>query len=524
MAILKSAFSGLGLIVGLVWIVACTGDDAHGPEAVTAGSPVIETATPVAAEENTEVITPTPTPKSSGIRDMGLPASSVLYTAYFGTATASLEERIYIADVIVRARLESASDGALNFRSIQYLKGSGPKSFTVKADTAGRSTQWDDQDAVLFLMPLSGETEDFEFVDTTAAENQDYLEPRPYTGSLHAGHHINSSNPVWLPVASSSSETGGSSRSSATSSTQSGDPGMILIEYDRDGTPQTLSQADLEAAVSWVSGRHAGASGTSSRRAASVFGQVNTGLGKSPPSLPPRPSSTSPQFTASDVDYCVRDALYTIRENRDYAAYHGSPRPRNEPPVFETRSSAGRGVEVYGWVATTDAAHPISGTQRYSEFWLTGEDSELFRARIVDNDNTSVNGYAHNVINLRPLPAGTYTFKRWGQAYNFKPCNYYKPDAYTVITVRSTHPRAPSTRRFSTRRPPRRAWGTWPARRRRRGAGAGGVLHARQGHQHHRAGVAQRAGGAVVRPDRAALGRPQLHRDGRDRRSVPFPV
>ena len=48
-----------------------------------------------------------------------------VYDDFHGAATASLEERIYLADVIVRATLESTGDGELRFRAVEYLKGSG---------------------------------------------------------------------------------------------------------------------------------------------------------------------------------------------------------------------------------------------------------------------------------------------------------------------------------------------------------------------------------------------------------------
>ena len=68
-----------------------------------------------------------------------------------GAATASLEERIWLSDVIVRANLTSAQNGVLNFSAVEYLKGTGPITFQVNAETANRPTTWDSQEAVLFL-------------------------------------------------------------------------------------------------------------------------------------------------------------------------------------------------------------------------------------------------------------------------------------------------------------------------------------------------------------------------------------
>lgn len=60
--------------------------------------------------------------------------------AHYGAATASLEKRIYSADIIVRASLLSVSNGKLRFKAIEYLKGSGFTDFVVSADTVQRNT------------------------------------------------------------------------------------------------------------------------------------------------------------------------------------------------------------------------------------------------------------------------------------------------------------------------------------------------------------------------------------------------
>lgn len=117
-----------------------------------------------------------------------------------GKATVPIEARAYMADVVVKARLVSASDDVLTFNSVQYMKGTGPKRFTVKADTDGRDTRWDNQDAILFLSTLDGD-EDFEFIDTAVGGyNPLGYGPGPYTGNLPEGYTVNSRNPVWLPV------------------------------------------------------------------------------------------------------------------------------------------------------------------------------------------------------------------------------------------------------------------------------------------------------------------------------------
>ena len=169
-------------------------------------------------------------------------------TSSWGKSTASLEERIYLSDVVVRARLRSAQDGVLRFGNGQYLKGTGPARFTVRAATEGRNTEWDNQDAILFLKRLTGETEDFEFMDSTKWNYSVRDMATYYTGDLPEGYMVDSRNPVWLPVGSSGASTG------ARSVDSSSKDGRILAEYD-NGAAVTLSQADFQGTVpvgSWT--------------------------------------------------------------------------------------------------------------------------------------------------------------------------------------------------------------------------------------------------------------------------------
>ena len=74
-----------------------------------------------------------------------------VYDEFLEASTASLEERIFLPDIIVRAALVSAPRARLRFRAVEYLKGTEPSPFTVSADTPGRNAQWGDNEAVLFL-------------------------------------------------------------------------------------------------------------------------------------------------------------------------------------------------------------------------------------------------------------------------------------------------------------------------------------------------------------------------------------
>lgn len=124
-------------------------------------------------------------------------------TSHEGKATASLEQRIWQSDIVVQANLSRVSPGGLIFDVVEYLKGQGNDRILVKAQTKDRDTQWDDQEAVLFLddrcTPWEGA---YRFTDTTLWKFTE-VDWRPwpdtYTGDLPEGYTLGTRNPVWIP-------------------------------------------------------------------------------------------------------------------------------------------------------------------------------------------------------------------------------------------------------------------------------------------------------------------------------------
>lgn len=124
-------------------------------------------------------------------------------TSHEGKATASLEQRIWQSDIVVRANLSNVSPGGLIFDVVEYLKGKGNDRILVKAQTKDRDTQWDGQEAVLFLddrcTPWEGA---YRFTDTTVwrfGEVDWWPWPDTYTGDLPEGYTLSTRNPVWVP-------------------------------------------------------------------------------------------------------------------------------------------------------------------------------------------------------------------------------------------------------------------------------------------------------------------------------------
>ncbi len=325
----------------------------------------------------------------------------VVNTPYNGVATASLEERIYMADVVVKARLQSARNDVLSFRAIAYLKGTGPGNFTVRAKTAGRDTQWDNQDAILFLNRLTGESENFRFIDTTFwGYNITSIAAHEYTGVLPEGYSLGRRNPVWLPAGSGSD----------TSSSRSLPSGSIIIEYDGN-TPVVVTESELKGEIRWL---------TRAATSSPVSGQS---------------SGTSKSNTATQVpegyQACIKEAVNFIRLQRDWEAYYNRPfGPSYDGVSFDSNTGMGEPVVVYGYQYSPE----------YDIHSISGSDAHLFKVQRGDHDNNPENGYKPGVVTTRPLPAGTYTFNHRVQPWYSIPCDFQPEGAYTHFTVWVTAP------------------------------------------------------------------------------------
>ncbi len=360
---MKTVIRGMGvvaLVMGLVVGVAACSSNAD-----TSARP-----TPTAA---------TPVPTTHSVED----------TSYYGAATASVAERIYASDVVVRATLLSASDDLLRFRAVEYLRGSGATEFTVSATTANRNTAWDGQEAVLFLaLPKSGGGSGssdstaslFEFADTTT---WNYGEAVSYTGALPAGHTIDSRNPVWMPAQSGGA--GGTSGSTTSAYiTESTSPAGV--------SQPSISLADLRTKIAWIGG-----------------GKGIAGYAE-----------------------CVLKGLKYERHFRDLEVYYQSPIALHLEPV---QISSGTSAIVYDYGGDEFLTEPA-----YNVFWLSGTDAGLFHSTIIDDDTTASNGYTVRVITARPLPSGVYRFFEHYQAYRHVPCNFRSPHQRMELQVTVTAP------------------------------------------------------------------------------------
>ena len=329
-----------------------------------------------------------------------------------GYATAAVEERINLSDVVVKARLTRAEDGLLRFRAIEYKKGSGPKTFSVKAKTEGRDTQWDDQDAILFLVEHDGSGADFEFTDTAAGlywGGENAIFPVPYRGSLPEGYTVVSNNPVWLPVSASS----GSQRSGLERSTGDGQEEVVVTEYDSSGTPKTLSETSIDSTLTWMAGPSQPSGGAARGASGSNVSETN-------------------------YRNCINEAVLTIQMYRDLEAYHGGP--YTEEWEHEVASGAGRGTAVL----KVPLIHPIAMVNTedvgYDEYPIFGQDARLFNSVVSDSDTIPGNGYSYSFTTRRPLPAGTYRFKSDLVPHIYSHCGFEFDNLVTRNTVKVAAP------------------------------------------------------------------------------------
>ena len=211
---------------------------------------------------------------------------------FYGAASASVEERIYFSDAVVRASLSSTGTSSLSFKVIEYLKGTGPSDITVSAHPSRRNSSHDKREAVLFLSQgTSG---------ASGASSGEFA----FTDAHHIapGYTVDTLDPAWLPAEAQQGGSGAAgSASAAAFITDSGvAPGM---------SKETISLADLRKKIAWVGG-----------------GQNITGY-----------------------DYCVGKVLNYLAFDRDYQAYYGKPLT-----IFESDASllsgigAGAAVDEYG--------------------------------------------------------------------------------------------------------------------------------------------------------------------------------
>ena len=314
-----------------------------------------------------------------------------------GGATATLGLRIYLSDVVVRARIVAGGDGELRFSAIEYLKGSGSTDFVVVADTTERDIQWDDREAILFLSvpekvegtATPADNMSFTFTDTVPLNYDEY--DRYDNPSLPQGFTIETRNPVWLPRV----DSGGSSENAG------GELRFITDAVSPTGVVSpTMSLSELRAMLSWQESRK----------------------------------------YIKGYDSCVGTSLWYEQFLRDREETFGLTayelEERQGPLKYEILSGMGKGVVISDYV--TEA-------EEYQKVWIKeGPHARFFEAFIVDDDDNPENGFIPVDATARPLPQGVYSIWSRNQPSRYQPCNFDPIANGAILEITVTAP--PGTR------------------------------------------------------------------------------
>ena len=127
---------------------------------------------------------------------------------------------------------------------------------------------------------------------------------------------------------------------------------------------------------------------------------------------------------------CISYSIEYRRNIRDWETYYGGPWTpyQSENPMG---SGVGEGRVIY------DSYFRDGRDLTYIRFWLSGQDANLFRTQIVDDDMISSNGYNHTITTARPLPRRLYRFFKHTHPPQFTPCDYTpdKPSIEYLVTA-----------------------------------------------------------------------------------------
>ena len=349
-------------------------------------------------------------------------------TSGYRRGPTTLEERIFKADVIARARLLSVSPAfrlfydvlgdstryatfvELTFDILESLKGNAGNTAIVEFQVMGvvdppplagtyatsqeavlaiqkwinskRDSQWDNRDAIIFLRTTANSVSNL-WTGRPPTVQYVFVGELPFDGLVFYGrdqYSISSEdNKVWLPATVATS---------LESSRISGETQLFFLDAPTTETPSppTISLADLKSRITTVSAMVAPAIEGHRKCLLRKFIEERSGV---------------PKF----------------------------PEFRNEIDEYTGPGQAAGSVLIQ-----SDGTPKSAGYDRYV---VDGPDSDLFEAATIDDDNDSSNGYIAAIKMLRPLPRGLYVYHQTYRKAELIPCNYVPRDR-TRMTVHVT--------------------------------------------------------------------------------------
>ena len=341
----------------------------------------------------------------------------------------SLESRILKSPVIARVRLRSATstvesvtifDGStkyialleFSFSVLEYLKGAPPTGSVgsgvgdimavwesrplfdtrqeaeaaLPAIVAGRDTQWDEHEAIVFLQHSQT------YLISTQQAGRYYLSWKHEIDVSDDSYSIASRHDkLWLPAVAA---VGASSQ-------PSGDQQRFLLDTPpATGTPPTITLGEMKA------------------RIAAVAAKLDAG------------------DDSAEYRECVRRTYY----------YEGKDRHRVETRGTGFHPAA-PDIELDSGLATSTVAYQDTGygdlPNKRGMVWLDGGDADLFSIQFGDSvpwdsSRDGVNDsiyYARRLSSSRPLPSGAYRFRFNNRPYYFVPCDGYTFRYEWTVTV-----------------------------------------------------------------------------------------
>ena len=394
----------IGIVVLVLALFACRGEVGDNDALPAAAAPTA-TATAVGPSP-TPTIEPPPAPRPHG------------HTLFFyGNST--LEMRILEASAIVRARLVSISTNTertvigsdveasyfaileLKFNVLEYLKGSGGTEVigmvaTISAwDTeseakaeltkllAAHDTRWDDRDAIVFLnrfeelFPSSGQSHRYLLGRMTAYDDGGWEWESGDMYSVASEH-----DKRWLPAALPPQST----------ASAQGDKQAFLLDAPQ-GSAAGTSAAASDPTITL---------GALKTKIAELEAEITQGGG------------------SDEYRLCVRQR-YEWERNLAYG-------PRE---YFRLDAAVAAGLASDTLVHDFELVMPRFErklvTKQISQFWLEGQDEELFNVVVYNVKGTNDYSYDLKITTARPLPGGQYKFFFEHRPHRFIICDAY-PD------------------------------------------------------------------------------------------------
>ena len=362
------------------------------------------------------IFTQADAPVSRGESPPPVSVSSALPILFHGDSL--IEQKILTSPIVVRATMTALSSEVMadadgEFRAVfkfslsvsEYLKGTGPSAIVAlwlddasyetrrEADVARaiilawRDDQWDDREAIIFLLELSSGFGPLVDEQLRLADHFLLYVGDPYSSddlySLHSRE-----NKIWLPAASSVGTAG--------------DGQKFLLDVPGSGsTTPTITLGELKTRITDVTAEFNGGDGSEAYKA------------------------------------CVRNkygferAARHAREVRGIESYGDSPLNRDLMSGLPARTM----LAERNWYGV----YP----DIWAETWLEGRDGALFsveqgEATANDSNNDGVLNqirYMESFLTVRPLPAGEYEIDRnevWAGA---SPCNYVLSYSWPVTVT-----------------------------------------------------------------------------------------